>query len=304
MGHHDGAPLPVQSPGVRVSLLTGSAATGIFMGGMSDLPPLEWSSLLAVPLFAAAYMLWTALSRLHLPALIRADAALGLVPLLVLGFGQWCLYLYFAGMGVPAAAIDIPRVDALTVALTPLLLAGLLLAFGWAGARWLDGHSRAFAAIVLSMFLLGAIGLVLNSLSSAEQRGRRVAAGLATHPPCRGFDWFRGRRPSASCGRRRKPELTTRPFHARYGRSGDKAAAPLSFTPKKRDERIPCQPAPRLTATSLRETSWRRSVRSPTTKSACSPRSAVTATRPTRRLRRRPPDSGRPSRPAAGLRQS
>ena len=171
---------PFSRRAFAVSLLTGSAATGIFMGGMSDLPPLEWSSLLAVPLFAAAYMLWTALSRLHLPALIRAGAALGLVPLLVLGFGQWCLYLYFAGMGVPAAAIDIPRVDALTVALTPLLLAGLLLAFGWAGARWLDGHSRAFAAIVLSMFLLGAIGLVLNSLSSAEQRGRRVAAGLAT----------------------------------------------------------------------------------------------------------------------------
>jgi hypothetical protein len=170
-----------------VCVMTGAVAGGVFLGAMYVVRLDLLSTLWGLLALAAGYAVW----RLVVALLRRTRpyrlVGFGVISTAIFVFGQWRLYLYFAGMGIAPSEVDVPKVDALTVAVRPLAGAALLAGFGIAFWKLFNAHTHLLAFVVAFVYIVGGSGgVLLSTLDAAQQAGRRVAAGLAV-PVSSGF---------------------------------------------------------------------------------------------------------------------
>lgn len=190
----------------RTSLVTSAfafaIAGGTFIGAMNVLPDFNLlSAVSAAALLAVSWAVWQLvrwLSRAR--GLVRGLSVGGFV----LTFGHWLLYLYYAGMGIPASSVDINPVDAITVSLKPLLFGSLVAALATAVAFLLAGQAGPYRFVVVVTIVVGALAIPVASLAEAQRLGRRMGLGL-TVPSAAGMKMTPG--PVPRCLRRVHPDV-------------------------------------------------------------------------------------------------
>lgn len=164
-----------------VAVLAGGLAVGMFVGGYAR-QHISLGQLAGFAVVGAIAVLWRLANRVRwrlLTILLRVST-IAVLAATVVAYGRWRLVIYYAGMGISAGEVDIPAIDALTVAVKPLFWTvvpvAVLLSLAWFVAGWSSPPGLGLLMTIVAV-ATGA-SLLLGTLQADERRGRRIGVGL------------------------------------------------------------------------------------------------------------------------------
>jgi hypothetical protein len=165
-----------------IALLAGSAAFGLGVGGLTRLDR-SWTSAGGAGLLLGVGWAWRRAGyvRRRLARNLLRLASFASIAAMVGLYGRSRAWSYYTSMGLRPSAIDVPALDAAVLAVRPVVVACVTVAFFLALAWFVSGHMPLFPGPAITLVAVAAgVSLLVGQLELDRGHGRAVGRGQAT----------------------------------------------------------------------------------------------------------------------------